>query len=85
MFKIAESGHHCHRISKNVICSLDLESKKSLQLEEKADETIYVPFDMNVFSFTDDMTDDSYNFYTPRYYPAYLSKKVFYHRKKSIL
>lgn len=77
MLKIAESGHHCHRISRNVICSLDLKSKKSLHMEE-ADETIYVPFDTNAFSFfTDDMTDNSYNFYTSRYYPAYLSKKVF--------
>ncbi|XP_011694706.1 PREDICTED: laccase-4 [Wasmannia auropunctata] len=74
--KIAESGHHCHRISKNVICSLDLKSAKLSQLEEKADETIYVPFDANIFSFfTDEMTDNSYNFYTSRYYPAYLSLK----------
>ncbi|XP_025159514.1 uncharacterized protein LOC105192607 [Harpegnathos saltator] len=70
---IAESGHHCHRISKDVICSLDLKSAKLSQLKEKADETIYVPFDMNTFSFTDEMTDYSYNFYTWRYYPAYLS------------
>lgn len=77
-FKIAENGHHCHRISKNVICSLDLKSPKLLQLEEKADETIYVPFDANTFSFfTDEMTDNSYNFYTSRYYPTYLSKKIY--------
>lgn len=76
-FKIAESGHHCHRISKNVICSLDLKSRKLSQLEEKADETIYVPFDANIFSFfTDEMTDNSYNIYMSRYYPAYLSKKI---------
>lgn len=76
--KIAENGHHCHRISKNVICSLDLKSTKLSQLEEKADETIYVPFDANTFSFfTDEMTDDSYNIYTSRYYPAYLSKKIY--------
>lgn len=75
--KIAESGHHCHRISKNIICSLDLKSTKLLQLKEKADETIYVPFDTNTFSFTDEMTDYSYNFYISRYYPAYLSKKLF--------
>ncbi|XP_071645358.1 uncharacterized protein [Temnothorax longispinosus] len=75
-FKIAESGHDCHRISKNVICSLDLKSTKLSQLEEKADETIYVPFDVNTFSFfTDEMTDTSYNFYISRYYPAYLSLK----------
>jgi len=77
-FKIVESGHHCHRVSKNVICSLDLKGTKLLQLEEKADETIYVPFDTNTFSvFTDEMTDNSYNFYTSRYYPAYLSKKIY--------
>lgn len=76
MLKIAESGHHCHRISRNVICSLDLKSKQSLQLEEEADETIYVPFDTNTFSFfTDDMTDNSYNIETSIYYPAYLSLK----------
>lgn len=85
-FKIAESGHDCHRISKNVICSLDLKSRKLSQLEEKADETIYVPFDANAFSFfTDEMTDNSYNFYMSRYYPAYLSKKthlyIVYHLK----
>ncbi|KYN42603.1 Laccase-1 [Trachymyrmex septentrionalis] len=73
-FKIAENGHHCHRILKNVICSLDLKNAKLSQLEEKADETIYVPFDANTFSFfTDEMTDNSYNFYISRYYPAYLS------------
>lgn len=72
--KIAESGHDCHRISRNVICSLDLKSTKLSQLEEKADETIYVPFDTNTFSFTDDMTDYSFNIYVTRYYPAYLSK-----------
>ncbi|KAG5345213.1 LAC1 protein, partial [Acromyrmex charruanus] len=73
-FKIAENGHHCHRILKNVICSLDLKNAKLSQLEEKADETIYVPFDANTFSFfTDEMTDNSYNFYKSRYYPAYLS------------
>lgn len=76
--KIAESGHHCDRISKNVICSLDLKSTKLSQLEEKADETIYVPFDANTFSFfTDEMTDNSYNIYTSRYYPAYLSKNIY--------
>ncbi|KYN02752.1 Laccase-1 [Cyphomyrmex costatus] len=75
-FKIAENGHHCHRIFKNVICSLDLKNAKLSQLEEKADETIYVPFDANTFSFlTDEMTDNSYNFYISRYYPAYLSLK----------
>ncbi|KAL0111429.1 hypothetical protein PUN28_012968 [Cardiocondyla obscurior] len=74
--KIAESGHHCHKISKNVICSLDLKSSKLPQLKEKADETIYVPFDANTFSFfTDEMTDNSYNFYISKYYPAYLSLK----------
>ncbi|CAL1689104.1 unnamed protein product [Lasius platythorax] len=73
-FKIIESGHHCHRISKNIICSLDLKSTKLSQLEEKADETIYVPFDTNAFSFfTDEMTDNSYNFYISKHYPAYLS------------
>lgn len=76
--KIIESGHHCHRISKNIICSLDLKSTKLLQLEEKADNTIYVPFDMNAFSFfTDEMTDMSYNFYVSKHYPAYLSKEIF--------
>ncbi|XP_025075506.1 laccase-9 [Pogonomyrmex barbatus] len=75
-FEIAESGHRCHRISKNVICSLDLKSTKLSQFEEKADETIYVPFDTNTFSlFTDEMTDDSYSLYTSRYYPSYLSLK----------
>jgi len=75
--KIAESGHQCHRISENVICSLDLKSAKLSQLKEKADETVYVPFDANTFSFfTDEMTDDSYNFYTSTYYPSYLSKKI---------
>lgn len=77
-FKIIESGHHCHRISKNIICSLDLKSTKLSQLEEKADETIYVPFDTNAFSFfTDEMTDNSYNFYISKHYPAYLSKEIF--------
>lgn len=79
--KIAENGHNCHRISKNVICSLDLkrvEGTNLSQLKEKADETIYVPFDTNTFShFTDEMTDNSYNFYTSKYYPAYLSKTIF--------
>lgn len=76
--KIAETGYHCHRISKNVICSLDLKSRKLSQLEEKPDETIYVPFNANTFSFfTDEMTDHSYNLYTSKYYPAYLSKKIY--------
>lgn len=76
--KIAENGHNCHRISKNVICSLDLKSTKLSRLEESADETIYVPFDTNTFSFfTDKMTDNSYNFYVSKYYPAYLSKIFF--------
>ncbi|XP_050446648.1 uncharacterized protein LOC126849118 [Cataglyphis hispanica] len=73
-FKIIESGHRCHRVSKNIICSLDLKSTKLPQLEEKVDETIYVPFDMNAFSFfTDEMTDNSYNFYVSKHYPVYLS------------
>jgi len=73
--EIAESGHHCDRLSRNVICSSDLKSAEQSELEEKAEETIYVPFDTNVFSFfTDEMTDNSYNFYTSIYYPAYLSK-----------
>lgn len=74
--KIAESGHHCHRISKNIVCSLDLKGRKLSQLQEKVDETIYVPFDTNTFSFTDEMTDYSYNFHVLRYYPAYLSKTI---------
>lgn len=78
MFNVIESGHDCHRASKNVICSLDLKSKEFSQLEEKADETIYVSVDSNAFSiFTDEMTDKSYNIYVSKYYPAYLSKKSF--------
>ncbi|XP_020278934.1 laccase-4-like isoform X2 [Pseudomyrmex gracilis] len=74
MFNVIESGHDCHRASKNVICSLDLKSKEFSQLEEKADETIYVSVDSNAFSiFTDEMTDKSYNIYVSKYYPAYLS------------
>jgi len=94
-FKIAESGHQCHRISENVICSLDLKSAKLSQLKEKADETVYVPFDANTFSFfTNEMTDNSYNFYTSTYYPSYLSKKMhlsfinekfFYSSKKKLI
>lgn len=76
--KIAESGYHCHRISKNVICSLDLKSQKLSQLVEEVDETIYVPFDTNVFSFTDEMTEYSYAIYESKYYPAYLSKTIFF-------
>ncbi|XP_070159021.1 uncharacterized protein [Polyergus mexicanus] len=73
-FKIIENGHHCHKISKNIICSLDLKSTQLSQLEEEADETIYVPFDTNAFLFfTDEMTDNSYNFYISKHYPAYLS------------
>jgi len=75
-FKIAESGHQCHRISENVICSLDLKNAKLSKLKEKADETIYVPFDANFSFFTDEMTDISYNFYTSAYCPSYLSKKI---------
>ncbi|XP_025262383.1 laccase-9 isoform X4 [Camponotus floridanus] len=74
-FKIIENGHHCHKISKNIICSLDLKNTKLSQLAEKADETIYVPFDTNIFSLvTDEMTDNSYDTYkTMKHYPAYLS------------
>ncbi|RLU25335.1 hypothetical protein DMN91_001491 [Ooceraea biroi] len=72
--EIAENGHYCHRLSKNVICSSDLKSAERSGSEEQVDETIYVPFDTNAFSFfTDEMTDTSYNFYAWRYYPAYLS------------
>jgi hypothetical protein len=75
--EIAESGHHCDRLSRNVICSSDLKSAEQSEAEEKAEETIYVPFDTNVFPFiTDEMTDNSYNFYTSIYYPAYLSKEI---------
>jgi len=75
--EIAESGHHCDRLSRNVICSSDLKSAEQSELEEKVEETIYVPFDTNVFPFiTDEMTDNSYNFYTSIYYPAYLSKEI---------
>lgn len=77
--KIIEGGHNCHRISKNIICSLDLKSDERLLQQETADETIYIPYDTNTFSFfTDDMTDHSYNLYMRRFYPAYLSKKLLY-------
>lgn len=73
-FKIIESGYDCHKISKNIICSLDLKSTKLSQLKEKADEIIYIPFDTNAFSFfTDEMTDNSYHLYVSKHYPAYLS------------
>lgn len=71
-YAITNKGHDCHEISRNFICGLDL--KGSRRIEINSDEIIYVPFDVNAFSyFTDEMSDYRYNFYGCPFYPSDLS------------
>ncbi|KAF3424591.1 hypothetical protein E2986_12629 [Frieseomelitta varia] len=73
-YAIASKGHDCHQISKNFICALDL--KGSREVEVNSNEVIYIPFDVNAFSyFTDEMSDYKYNFYGCPFYPSSLSTK----------
>ena len=69
-------GYDCNKVSKNLICSLDLKmSLNELRSLDEPSETIYIPFDVNAFgAITDEMTDESFNIYDYTYYPAYLSK-----------
>lgn len=68
-------GYDCHEISRDFICALDLKGSK--RVETNADETIYVPFDVNAFtSFTDEMSDYRYNIYGCPFYPSDLSKNT---------
>lgn len=72
-YAIANKGHDCHQISKNFICALDL--KGSREVEVNSNEVIYIPFDVNAFSyFTDEMSDYKYNVYGCPFYPSDLSK-----------
>ncbi|XP_015428531.1 PREDICTED: laccase-4-like [Dufourea novaeangliae] len=71
--KIAKNGYNCNE-RENVICSLDLKGAKGTSSDINADEIIYIPFDVNNYpSFTDEMTDNRYNFFGCAYYPSYLS------------
>lgn len=75
-----QSGHNCYDqnagIIKSTFCSLDLieETPNEITEDEKADETIYVPFDVNYYNLRDDMSDYTYNIYAFTYYPSYLSE-----------
>ncbi|XP_033301008.1 uncharacterized protein LOC117206108 isoform X2 [Bombus bifarius] len=69
---ITNKGHDCHEISRNFICGLDLKGSRGIEIN--SDEIIYVPFDVNAFSyFTDEMSDYRYNFYGCPFYPSDLS------------
>ncbi|XP_012175905.2 laccase-3 [Bombus terrestris] len=71
-YAITNKGHDCHEISRNFICGLDLKGSRGIEIN--SDEIIYVPFDVNAFSyFTDDMSDYKYNFYGCPFYPSDLS------------
>lgn len=71
---ILDSGYNCQEISKSFVCALDLKSSTEIVAKNKADEVIFIPFDVNVFtSFTDEMTDNRYNFFGCPFYPSYLS------------
>ncbi|KAK1119461.1 hypothetical protein K0M31_013290 [Melipona bicolor] len=73
-YAIANKGHDCQEISKNFICALDLKGLK--EVEVNSNEVIYIPFDVNAFSyFTDEMSDYKYNFYGCPFYPSDLSTK----------
>lgn len=74
---LANKGYNCREISRNFICALDLKGSKATLAEINANEVIYIPFDVNAFpSFTDEMSDNRYNFYGCAFYPAYLSKNM---------
>ncbi|CAD1479322.1 unnamed protein product [Heterotrigona itama] len=74
-YAIANKGHGCHEISKNFICALDLKGSKEVETIN-SNEVIYIPFDVNAFSyFTDEMSDYKYNFYGCPFYPSDLSTK----------
>ncbi|XP_076233348.1 uncharacterized protein LOC143178508 [Calliopsis andreniformis] len=72
--KIATKGYNCHETTKDLICALDLKGLSDTSAEISLNEVIYIPFDINAFpSFTDEMSDNRYNFYECAYYPSYLS------------
>ncbi|XP_050578732.1 uncharacterized protein LOC126916712 isoform X1 [Bombus affinis] len=71
-YAITNKGYDCHEISRNFICGLDLKGSRGIEIN--SDEIIYVPFDVNAFSyFTDEMSDYKYNFYGCPFYPSDLS------------
>lgn len=73
-YTFANMGHDCHEISRNFICSLDLKGLNKVD-EINSNEIIYIPFDVNSFSYiTDAMSDYRYNFYGCPFYPSDLSK-----------
>ncbi|XP_061929075.1 uncharacterized protein LOC108001913 isoform X2 [Apis cerana] len=72
-YTFANMGHDCHEISRNFICSLDLKGLNKVD-EINSNEIIYIPFDVNSFSYiTDAMSDYRYNFYGCPFYPSDLS------------
>ena len=74
-----EKGYDCDKVSKNIICTLDLKMSEKLKEVHKAEETIFIPLDDNTFgAITDEMTDENFNIYDFTYYPAYLSKESVY-------
>ncbi|OAD52061.1 Laccase-1 [Eufriesea mexicana] len=71
-YAIANKGHDCHKISRNLICALDLKGSKRAEIY--SNEVIYIPFDVNTYShFTDEMSDYRYNVYGCPFYPSDLS------------
>lgn len=72
-YAIGNVGHDCHEISRNFICSQDLKGLNKVD-EINSNEIIYIPFDVNSFSYiTDAMSDYRYNFYGCPFYPSDLS------------
>lgn len=72
-YAIGNVGHDCHEISRNFICSQDLKGLNKVD-EVNSNEIIYIPFDVNSFSYiTDAMSDYRYNFYGCPFYPSDLS------------
>lgn len=68
-----ERGYNCDKLTKNVICSLDLKSNDEFSLNQESEETV-IPFDVNNFqTITDEMTDENFNIYDYSYYPSFLS------------
>lgn len=74
MISQLERGYNCDKVSKNLVCSLDLRMKNDFAPFDEADQTVVIPFDVNNFeTITDEMTDENFNIYDYSYYPSFLS------------
>lgn len=79
MISQLERGYNCDKVSKNLVCSLDLRMKNDFAPFDEADQTVVIPFDVNNFeTITDEMTDENFNIYDYSYYPSFLSKETIF-------